>query len=490
MKIKGNQPPLSARESMEKGRFRRTRIVCTIGPATNSSDSIARLMEAGMDVARLNFSHGDRETHRETIRLIRKLSVGAGKEIGILQDLGGPKIRLGKISEDKRMLRHGEQVILFAGQSSDDHRLPVNYPELARDVKPGDVILMADGTVQLMAVEKKGEEIVCNVVVGGGLVSFKGVNLPFSHLSVKSLTEKDRLDLALGLAEKVDFVALSFVRSQRDIEDVRKILKKGEYSPMLIAKIEKPEAVEHFEKILAVVDGVMVARGDLGVEMPLEEIPIIQKRLIRMTRQAGKPVITATQMLTSMMENPRPTRAEATDVANAVLDGTDALMLSDETAIGNYPVDAVAVLDRIARSTEPYLDERAYLGEQVSAFLHTPPAAISRAACWLAQDLASSAIVASTSSGYTARLVARFRPSAPIMALTDRIETQRMLSLTWGVIPHFMSSFVDTDQMFASARAWAVEQGIAGPGDCLVITAGVPVGTSGTTNLLKVVEIT
>ncbi len=489
MKLKEKQPSSHDYGFMEKSRFRRTRIVCTIGPATNSPERISQLIEAGMDVARLNFSHGDRETHRETIRLIRKVSAEAGREVGILQDLGGPKIRLGKIGEAKRMLRHGEQVILFAGQSSNDRRLPVNYPELAQDVDKGDVILLADGTVQLLAVEKKGEEIVCNVVVGGAVMSFKGVNLPFSHLSVKSLTEKDRLDLALGLAEKVDFVALSFVRTHKDIEDVRKILKKGDYSPMLIAKIEKPEAVEHFEKILAVVDGVMVARGDLGVEMPLDEIPIIQKRIIRMTRQAGKPVITATQMLTSMLENPRPTRAEATDVANAILDGTDAVMLSDETAIGNYPAEAVSILDRIARSTEPHLNERTLLGEEVSEFLHTVPAAISRAACWLALDLEASAIVATTSSGYTARLVARFRPSAPVLALTDHVETQRRLSLTWGVMPHLMSSFVDTDQMFASALACAVEQGIARPGSCLVVTAGVPVGIAGTTNLLKVMEI-
>jgi pyruvate kinase len=338
-------------------------------------------------------------------------------------------------------------------------------------------------------VEKTGHNIICEVLVGGLVLSHKGVNLPLSQLRVQAFTEKDREDLALGIAEKVDFVALSFIRSLSDLEPALAILKNVDHPPMLIAKIEKPQAVENFEQILDAVDGVMVARGDLGVEMPLEEVPMIQKRLIRMTRQAGKPVITATQMLTSMLENPRPTRAEATDVANAILDGTDALMLSDETAMGNYPSEAVSTLDRIARTTEPYLDVHSFLNEDVSKLLHTVPAGISRAACGLALDLEASAIVASSSSGSTARLVARYRPPVPIIALTDHVETQRQLSLSWGVIPNLVGSFVDTDQMFASARTWTVEKEVARPGDCLVITAGVPVGVAGTTNLLKVMEI-
>jgi pyruvate kinase len=258
---------------------------------------------------------------------------------------------------------------------------------------------------------------------------------------------------------------------------------------MLIAKIEKPEAVANFEQILANVDAVMVARGDLGVEMPLEQVPMIQKRIIKITRQAGKPVITATQMLGSMVENPRPTRAEATDVANAILDGTDAVMLSDETAMGAYPVEAVSTLDKIARFTEPYLNEIAYLEEEVSDMLHTTPAGISRGACRLALDLKAAAIMATSSSGNTARLVSRFRPSVPVIALTDHVETQRRLALSWGVIPNLISSFADTDQMFDSARSWAIGKGVVKPGDCLIVTAGVPVGVSGTTNLLKVMEI-
>jgi pyruvate kinase len=450
---------------------------------------IIKLINEGMDVARLNFSHGNHEQHRQTIHAIRSLSRQTGKEIGILQDLGGPKIRLGQLSGGKRILKHGERVTLVAGEYAEGDAIPVNYPGLIEDIEEGNPILLADGTIQLSVVEKRDKSAVCEVEVGGAIYPRKGVNLPLSRLSVPAFTEKDREDLAMGIDEKVDFVALSFVRSLEDLRDVRQILSQATYRPMLIAKIEKRPAVENFENILSAVDAVMIARGDLGVEMPLEEAPMIQKMIIRITRQAGKPVITATQMLGSMVESPRPTRAEATDVANAILDGTDALMLSDETAMGAYPVEAVSTLDRIARTTEPYLNERAYLDEEVSGMLHTVPAGISRAACLLSIDLKAAGIVAMSSSGNTARMVARFRPSAPVMALTDHIVTQRQLSLSWGVTPHLISSFIDTDQMFSSARSWAMEKGVVKPGDCLVVTAGVPVGVSGTTNLLKVMEI-
>ena len=472
-----------------KAEFRKTKIVCTLGPATSSPEMIIKLINEGMDVARLNFSHGNHEQHRQTIHAIRSLSRQTGKEIGILQDLGGPKIRLGQLSGGKRILKHGERVTLVAGEYAEGDAIPVNYPGLIEDIEEGNPILLADGTIQLSVVEKRDKSAVCEVEVGGAIYPRKGVNLPLSRLSVPAFTEKDREDLAMGIDEKVDFVALSFVRSLEDLRDVRQILSQATYRPMLIAKIEKRPAVENFENILSAVDAVMIARGDLGVEMPLEEAPMIQKMIIRITRQAGKPVITATQMLGSMVESPRPTRAEATDVANAILDGTDALMLSDETAMGAYPVEAVSTLDRIARTTEPYQNERAYLEEEVSGMLHTVPAGISRAACLLSIDLKAAGIVAMSSSGNTARMVARFRPSAPVMALTDHIVTQRQLSLSRGVTPYLISSFIDTDQMFSSARSWAMEKGVVKPGDCLVVTAGVPVGVSGTTNLLKVMEI-
>src|SRR5208283_2659331 len=442
-----------------KAKYRRTKIICTLGPATSSQDMILKLIDEGMDVVRLNFSHGNHEQHRKTIRTVRLLSKQSGKEIGILQDLGGPKIRLGQLNGEKRTLTRGERIVLVAGEHAEGDSIPVNYPGLIEDIEEGNPILLADGTVQLTVVEKKGRIAVCEVVVGGVILSRKGVNLPLSRLSVPAFTDKDREDLMVGLDEKVDFVALSFIRGLEDLRNVRDIISGAAHHPMLIAKIEKPQAVENFEQILAAVDAVMLARGDLGVEMPLEEVPMIQKRIIRITRQAGKPVITATQML------------------------------ADETAMVTYPVEAVSTLDRIARTTEPYINESAYLEEETSEMLHTIPAGISRAACLLALDLKAAAIVATSSSGSTARMVARFRPSAPIIALTDHIETMRQLSLSWGVIPHLVSSFFDTDQMFALARSWATQKEVVKPGDSLIVTAGVPVGVSGTTNLLKVMEI-
>ncbi|MEN6484402.1 MAG: pyruvate kinase [Syntrophobacteraceae bacterium] len=473
-----------------QSRFRRTKIVCTLGPKTSSPEMIRALIEHGMDVARLNFSHGDRDTHRQTIRAIRQASAELKKEVGILQDLGGPKIRLGTIAGNERVLEMREQVALVVGtESADPNVIPVNYAHLMEDVRQGDRIMMADGTVQLTVKEKNPEQLVCTVVVGGRIMSRKGINLPSSVLKVTALTEKDRQDLLVGLEEGIDFVAMSFVRSEKDLYPVLWMMEQAEKRPMLIAKIEKPQAVEGFNSILAEVDGVMVARGDLGVELPIEEVPIIQKQIIKATRQAGKPVITATQMLNSMQDNPRPTRAEATDVANAILDGTDALMLSDETAVGAYPLDAVDTLDRIAHTTEPYLDGQKLLHEEKSDHLPSTAAAISRAACLLAYDLHAAAIVACSSSGSTARLVTRFRPSCPTIALTDHVETLRQLSLSWGVIPYMVDSFSDTDTMFASARNWAIDQGIASRNDRLIITAGVPVGVPGSTNLVKVMEL-
>jgi len=468
---------------------RKTKIVCTIGPASSSPERLKQLIEAGMDVARLNFSHGDHETHRQTLRNIRRLSSEMGKEIGILQDLGGPKIRLGTLPVKERELDTGENVTLISAQSSDSDAIPVNYPHLAEDVEVGDRILLADGTVELSVVDKNSDQIDCKVLVGGAIQSHKGVNLPLSDLRIPAFTEKDRKDLAVGIEEKVDFVGLSFIRKAADVDPVLEMLAKIEPRPMVIAKIEKPQAVERLEEILAKVDGVMVARGDLGVEVPLEDVPMIQKKIIRVSREAGKPVITATQMLRSMMENPRPTRAEAADVANAVLDGTDAVMLSDETAIGSYPVEAVRILDRVARATEPYLDQTALADETIPKLLPKTAAAIGRAAYRLALDLDAAVIVATTSSGSTARLVSRFRPPCPVAGLTANLETQRQLSLSWGIIPIKIETFEDTDQMFDRASSWVLEQQLAKPGDMLIITAGVPLGVKGTTNLVKAMEL-
>jgi pyruvate kinase len=475
-------------DNMQHVKVRHTKIVCTIGPATSSPEQLKALIRAGMDVARLNFSHGDPEDHRKTIRAIRQASAELRKEVGILQDLGGPKIRLGNLQVPERRLLAGEQVALYASDNSDSDVIPVNYPHLAEDVAVGDRILLADGSVELLVKDKKGKEVICEVLAGGAISSRKGVNLPSSSLRIPAFTEKDRKDLELGLEERVDFVALSFVRHEKDLEPVRMMLDSSEHRPLLIAKIEKAQALQRLNVILDAVDGVMVARGDLGVEIPIEEVPLVQKRIISEARKAAKPVITATQMLLSMVRSPRPSRAEATDVANAILDGTDALMLSEETAVGSFPIEAIKMLDRIALTTEPSIRTRPLLEESMSELLPQTAAAISRAASWLIYDLKPAAIVASTSSGNTARLVARFRPPCPIIGLTPLVSTLRQLNLSWGVIPALIAPMVDTDRMFSAVRAWALEKGIAGSGDRLIVTSGVPVGVPGTTNLLKVIE--
>jgi pyruvate kinase len=442
-----------------------------------------------MDVARLNFSHGDHDTHRQTIRIIRKKAKKTGKVIGILQDLGGPKIRLGELRVTEMKLEIGEKVALSPMKPIEPSDIPVNYPYIVNDVAIFDRILIADGLVLLRVIAKEKERVICEVLVGGVIQSHKGLNLPSSSLRVPAFTEKDRQDLGVGLEEAVDFVALSFVRHEKDLEPVRELLVKNPTPPFLIAKIEKPQAIERFKQIVDVIDGVMVARGDLGVEMPLEDVPIIQKRIIRISRYASKPVITATQMLRSMINSPRPTRAEATDVANAILDGTDALMLSEETAMGDYPIEAVQILDRIARTTEAHMQTH-YAGDKpVFDHLGMTESAISRSACFLAEDLNAASIIAATSSGSTARLVARYRPPTPVLALTPKQQTQRHLTLSWGVTPVLVTPFSDADEIFDLARRWTMEHNLAKPGDRLIVTAGVPVGTPGTTNLLKVIEI-
>ena len=468
---------------------RKTKIVCTIGPATASAERIEELIRAGMDVARLNFSHGDHDTHRQTIRIIRKKARKIGKVIGILQDLGGPKIRLGELQVPEMKLEIGEKVVLSPMKPIEPYDIPVNYPYIVKDVAIFDRILIADGLVLLRVIAKETERVICEVLVGGIIQSHKGLNLPSSSLRIPAFTEKDRHDLSVGLEEAVDFVALSFVRHEKDLEPVQELLVKNPTPPFLIAKIEKPQAIERFKEIVDVIDGVMVARGDLGVEMPLEDVPIIQKKIIRISRYAGKPVITATQMLRSMINSPRPTRAEATDVANAILDGTDALMLSEETAVGDYPIEAVQILDRIARATETHMQEYSVGDAPVFDHLGMTESAISRSACFLAEDLNAASIIAATSSGSTARLVARYRPPTPVLALTPKQQTQRHLTLSWGVTPILVTPFSDADEIFKLARRWTMEHNLAKPGDRLIVTAGVPVGTPGTTNLLKVIEI-
>jgi len=465
---------------------RKTKIVCTLGPATNTREAIAELMRAGMNVVRLNFSHGDRKEHRETIRRIRDVARCTGMEVGILQDLGGPKIRLGVLPDEGVQLEAHHTVDLAVEGHAPENTLPVSYPHLLEDVKVGETILLADGAAELEVVEVRSDRLVCNVINGGFVSTRKGVNLPNADLQVPAVTEKDLADLEVGLDEGVDFVALSFVRHEDDLIQVRERLEIVEHPPLLIAKIEKPQAVDRLDPIIEAVDGIMVARGDLGVEMPPEKVPIIQKRIIEAARRAGRPVITATQMLRSMVDSPRPLRAEASDVANAVFDGTDALMLSEETAIGNYPNEAVQMLERVALETEAYLDYQDLAADPTQTGAIDVTGAISRGACRLAASVTAAAIVTTTTTGSTARLIARHRPMAPILGVTTSIAVARQLSLSWGVIPTATEGTTDISDLGDVVLTELSSHRLASRGDHVVIAAGLPLGFSDSANLLQI----
>ncbi|MDY0190300.1 MAG: pyruvate kinase [Desulfuromonas sp.] len=468
--------------------MRRTKIVCTVGPASASEEILSAMIGAGMDVARLNFSHGDHASHGKLIKMIRYLSQQAGKPVAILQDLCGPKIRLGVLPEEGVRLVPGEMVALCAVADVALDALLVDCPSLHHDVKIDDPIMLADGLMELRVDSIVGELVHCEVITGGVAYSRKGVNLPTSNLRISAFTEKDREDLLFGLEQGVDIVALSFVRSAADLEQIRALLDSAAYRPHLIAKIEKPQAVANIDEILALVNGIMVARGDLGVEMPLERVPVLQKQLIKKARLAGRSVITATQMLSSMVVSPRPTRAEATDVANAIYDGTDAVMLSDETAAGKYPVQATQILHRIAVATEPFVGNALDLNQEDPA----PPTvawAVGRAAGWLANDLQAAAILAYTQSGFTASCVSRFRPRCPIVALTPSALIYRQMNLLWGVVPVLTEAYNDTDEMLLGSAEEVKKLGLAVAGERIIVTAGTPLWHPGSTNLLKVIEI-
>ena len=462
----------------------RTKIVCTIGPASKSYDVIARLISGGMSVARLNFSHGSHADHAQMIEKLRRAAEESGRPVAILQDLCGPKIRVGELPDTGIRLESGQIMVLTTEQTSaDSGQVPVSYVDLPSQVKPGDRILLADGLMELVVEKTTAKQIQCRVITGGLLTSHKGINLPTSTLPVPALTEKDRRDLLFGLEKEVDYVALSFVRTAADIHAVKKIIhKQGKKTPV-IAKFEKHEAIHNLDAILSAADGIMVARGDLGVEIPLEHVPTIQKRLVRAANEMGKPVIIATQMLRSMVDAPRPTRAEAADVANAVLDGTDAVMLSEETASGNHPVEAVEFMARIALNAEKEYQHDDYIQTTTR---QTTAEAVAYTACVLARQLDATAIVATTRSGSTAFHIARFRPAQPIIALTPDECAARRLSLYWGCLPCFLPILKDTDDMIEKAAEKVLEKGHAHKGDKLVITAGRPIWEQGTTNLLWV----
>lgn len=464
-----------------------TKIVCTIGPACDSAEIMAAMIQAGMSVARLNFSHGTRHEHKEKIRMIRKVSDDLQKPIAILQDLAGPKIRVGRIPEPGIRLEPGEIFVLTSEEVMGTKQgVTVSYPGLLKAVQQGDKILLADGLMELTVEEVTQSKILCRVITGGTLTSHKGINLPTGTIKAPALTEKDREDLFFGLENDVDYVALSFVKRADDVREVKACILERKKDTPVIAKIEKHEAIQDIDEIMEAADGIMVARGDLGVEIPLEKVPFFQKQLIRKANMIGKPVITATQMLRSMVASPRPTRAEAADVANAVLDGTDAVMLSEETATGSYPVEAVQYMTRIVESAEEGFPHGRYLNmlprKEISE-------SVAHASCVLADHLDAAAIIATTQSGLTARHISRFRPARPILALSPHGTTVRKLTLSWGCIPHLVPDPRDTDNMIENAARSAMETGRVCKGDLVVITSGHPVGIPGSTNMVRVKKL-
>ncbi|MBN1660007.1 MAG: pyruvate kinase [Anaerolineae bacterium] len=465
----------------------RTKIVCTLGPVSGDLETIRAFAQAGMAVARINFSHGTYEDHARRIALVREVARENRCPIAVLADLQGPKLRVGLLPGHQVALAEGEMVRLRNEESTEEPGvIPVPHPEVLRDVRVGDRILMDDGLLELLVTEGAQEQVLARVVTGGLLSSRKGVSLPHTGLAMPSITDKDRADAAFAVEQDVDYFALSFVRCAEDVELLRRYLQEelGARTP-IIAKIEKPEAVDCIESIIAVSDGIMVARGDLGIEAPAEEVPIIQKRIIKLANQASLPVITATQMLDSMIRNPRPTRAEASDVANAILDGSDAIMLSGETAVGRYATMAVRTMARIAEVTERSLPYQEWLRRTFDSSARDVTEAISQIAAEIAAELGARAIMASTMNGSTAQRVASHRPSTPILAPTPREDTYRQLALVWGVVPIWVDAFADTEAMIVTVVDAARERGLVDDGDLVIITAGVPLGGAGLTNTLK-----
>jgi pyruvate kinase len=464
---------------------RKAKIVCTIGPVSAKREVISSLIKKGMDVARLNFSHGDHDTHKKAIEFIRDISRRYRRPVAILQDLQGVKIRVGLIEDGAVELKKGRTLLLIPGEGiGNQKQIFISYPALIKDAKKGDRILLDDGLIQLSVLGKTQNALKSRVVEGGLLKDRKGVNLPGVKISAVSFTEKDQKDLLFGIDMNVDYVAISFVRDASDIRKVKECLKHRKQQIPLIAKIEKPEALHNIEEILSEADGIMVARGDLGVEIPPEEVPLIQKELIDEANKRGKIVITATQMLESMTEHLRPTRAETTDVANAVIDGTDALMLSAETATGKYPVEAVRMMDRIIRYTERMKEtESSYIRGDIFA------EATADAACRAAEDINAKALVAFTQSGFTARLLSKFRPKVPIIALTPDERIKNRVCLYWGVTPKIMKLPKTTDEMIEDVEESLLKERIVKKGDRIVITSSSPLSTHGKTNFMKLHRI-
>jgi pyruvate kinase len=464
---------------------RRTKIVCTIGPASSSPEMIDRLVEAGLDAARLNFSHGTHDQHAEWAELVRAAQKRCGRPLALIADLQGPKLRIGDLA-DPLVLVEGDRVDVTSEANGEPRNLPISPPVLQQVLLPGHDVLIDDGRVRLRIDEVDNARARATVLVGGPVESHKGVNLPGVAVPIPSLTEKDLRDLEFALGLGVDYVALSFVRSADDLRSLRELLQAANSNALVIAKIEKGEAIEDLDAIVGASDVVMVARGDLGVEIGPAAVPLVQKRIILCALEHGKPAITATQMLESMIRHPEPSRAEASDVANAVLDGTSALMLSGETAMGNYPLESVQYMDRIARAVEPSLSPRHELARAADAPFPTVGEAMSNAACDIAEVLGAVAILVPTYSGRTASAVARHRPQRPIVAVTHKRHAVQQLALEWGVVPYEIEECKDVEDLWARSLQAARDTGFVEPGDRVVITAGTAVNVPGTTNVIKV----
>ena len=467
--------------------MRRAKIVCTIGPASRSPETLRALVAAGMDVARLNFSHGSHADHAAVVADLRRIADEVGRPLAILQDLQGPKIRLGTLQGSAVQLRTGARFTLTTQDIEGDAECAsTTYEALPQDVKPGDEILLSDGLLRLTVDEISGQDITCTVVDGGHLRQRAGINLPGAELSVPSMTEKDLADLAFGVEQGVDWVALSFVRSAADVDALKEELVRLKADAGVVAKLEKPQAIEALDAIVDLADAIMVARGDLGVEMSPERVPFIQKTIIRACAAAGKPVITATQMLESMIENPRPTRAEASDVANAVFDGTDAVMLSGETAMGAHPINAVKMMHRIVSEAERNVAAQPEMRRRVrSGASFSFSDAIAEAAGQVASDTNAAAIVVFTQSGFSAKLIARSRPQTPIYAFTPHQRVQRRLCVHWGLEPRHATYLERTQDMIEVVERQLLEEEIVRGGDSLVFLAGMPSNRPGTTNMLR-----
>ncbi|MCX7780793.1 MAG: pyruvate kinase [Negativicutes bacterium] len=467
--------------------FKKTKIVCTVGPSTDKPGVLEQMLHAGMNVARFNFSHGTHEDHAKRIAMVRAAAAKVGRPVALMLDNKGPEMRLGKFAEGKVMLTAGDKFTLTARDIlGTQQEVSVNHKLLPQEVQPGNIILLSDGLISLKVEAIDGDDIITTILNSGEISNNKRVAAPGVAVSLPPLSEQDVKDILFGIEQKMDFIAASFVQRAADILAIRKILEEADYQMDIIAKIENAEGVKNIDEILKVADGLMVARGDLGVEVPAEEVPLMQKIMIQKCNKAGKPVITATQMLESMLSNPRPTRAEASDIANAIFDGTDAIMLSGETASGKYPVEAVETMARIALRTEAALNYSDILLQKGMLSQATTTSAISHATVQIAHELGADAIITATESGYTARMVSKYRPQATIAAVTPHEKTLRRMLLLWGVVPVRGKSSRNTDEMVNLSVTSSIAAGIVKDGDLVVITAGVPVGMSGTTNMIRV----